>query len=55
MVAVLFEDGDKELAEAYLNAGHPDLDRAARRWVRRHGFAVKKGPGAHFAGWGAMR
>ncbi len=44
MVDLLEEYGDKALAEAYLNSGHPDLDAAARTWADRRGYAI--GPGA---------
>ncbi len=52
LVAVLFEYGEKSMAEDYLNSGSPALADGARRWAQGHGYGVSTGFGSHRAGWG---
>jgi hypothetical protein len=49
MADLLGTYGDKELANAYLNSGHPDLESAARRWAQRHEYHIGTGPGSRLA------
>ncbi len=36
----LASDGNKEMANAYLNSGHPELSKAGADWARSHGYIV---------------
>jgi hypothetical protein len=52
LIRILDAEGDKEMAETYLNCGHAGLDKAARSWASRHGYQISPLPGARKAGWG---
>ena len=44
--------GNKTMAEANLNCGHPDLSKAASKWCENHGNIINTGDGAHPVNWG---
>lgn len=52
LVGVLFEYGDKSMAEDYLNSGSGTLAEGGRRWANAHGYRVSTGYGSHRSGWG---
>jgi hypothetical protein len=52
LISILTKQGDKEMAETYLNCGHDGLDKAARSWAAAHGYQVSTGAGTHKASWG---
>jgi hypothetical protein len=52
LIAVLFEYGDRVMAEDYLNSGSATLADGARRWAQAHGYQVLTGFGSNRAGWG---
>ncbi|MEM6500655.1 MAG: HEAT repeat domain-containing protein [Cyanobacteria bacterium P01_C01_bin.89] len=53
--ASLKSRGTKEIALAYLNCGHPELESAAAEWARNNGFQVVKSPTAEAAAeWGSF-
>lgn len=54
LVAVLFEYGNKSMAEDYLNSGSGTLSAGGRRWANSHGYNVTSGYGSHRAGWGSF-
>jgi len=44
LIDILNNDhGTKEMAEAYLNCGHGQLDKAARAWAAAHGYEIISG------------
>lgn len=49
----LNSNGNKTMAEAYLNCGHPELANAAQKWAETHGYTIKLGEGAHPVTWGS--
>ena len=52
LVAVLFEYGNKSMAEDYLNSGSGTLADGGRMWANSNGYNVRSGYGSHRAGWG---
>jgi len=54
LVAVLFEYGDKSMAEDYLNSGSGTLAAGGERWANSHGYDVMSGYGSNRAGWGSF-
>lgn len=40
LITTLENDGDKEMALAYLNCGHDELETAAEDWAAAHGYTV---------------
>ncbi|MEM9771028.1 MAG: HEAT repeat domain-containing protein [Cyanobacteria bacterium P01_D01_bin.73] len=53
--ASLESRGTKEIALAYLNCGHPELEAAAQDWARSNGFQVVKSRTAEAAAeWGSF-
>ena len=54
LVRILDTEGDKDMAQAYLNCGRARLDKAARNWARRQGCAIIPGVGFESigVGWG---
>jgi len=46
-------DGAKTIAEAFLNCGHEELDKAARSWAAQHGYTIHEGQGAAPVAWGS--
>lgn len=54
LVQKLEQDGSKVMAEAYLNSGHQDLEKAALEWASVHGYEVKEGSGATPVEWGEL-
>jgi HEAT repeat protein len=45
----------KEVAEAYINSGNPELMRAAREWATRNGYKIKRGSSGTSTAWGSLR
>jgi HEAT repeat protein len=41
LVVALEQDGDKEMAEYFINSGNPKLTEAARKWALDRGYQVK--------------
>ncbi|MBI3797414.1 MAG: HEAT repeat domain-containing protein [Deltaproteobacteria bacterium] len=54
LVKKLEAKGNKTMAEAFLNCGHPELNKVARRWAKTHGYVVRAGTGASPVDWGEM-
>lgn len=54
LVKALDKFGTKRMGEVYLNAGHPSLEKAAKRWARKHGYEVVTKPGAGEEAWGSQ-
>jgi hypothetical protein len=54
IVAVLFEYGNKSMAEDYLNSGSGILAAGGRKWANSHGYNVNSGYGSNRAGWGSF-
>ena len=54
LVRVLFEYGDRSMAEDYLNSGSSLLNDGGYRWAKAHGYNVKKGMGSHRSNWGSF-
>lgn len=52
LIESLNTKGTKTMAEAYLNCGHKELDKAAKEWAARHGYYISKGSGASPVTWG---
>ncbi|GFO68778.1 hypothetical protein GMLC_23570 [Geomonas limicola] len=52
LVGVLFEYGDKSMAEDFLNSGSQRLSDGGRRWANARGYRVSTGFGSHRSGWG---
>ena len=52
LIRILNTEGDKTMAEAFLNCGHSELNAAAREWAVRHGYTISPGSGAHPVSWG---
>lgn len=52
LVAVLFEYGNKRMAEDFLNSGSAILSEGGRKWANSHGYNVQSGFGSNRAGWG---
>lgn len=50
----LDNNGNKVMAEAYLNCGHSELVDAAMSWAKRHGYNIQKGAGANPVSWGQL-
>lgn len=55
LIEKLHKEGNKIMAEAYLNCGNEELDKAAREWAAKRGYTITSGSGAHPIGWGSMR
>lgn len=54
LIEKLDRHGNKIMAEAYLNCGHPELRSAAEAWARRNGYVINSGSGSHPVSWGRM-
>ncbi len=52
LIRKLYQEGTKEMAEAYLNCGHKKLYEAAENWAYQHGYRVSSGGGSAPVGWG---
>jgi HEAT repeat protein len=55
LVRILNSQGNKQMAETYINCGHEGLAQAARSWAERHGYSISTGAGANKAGWGQWK
>jgi len=53
LVDALQMQGNKKMAEAYLNAGHQTLADEARNWARKNGYTITIGQGHHPVNWGS--
>lgn len=53
LIKTLEKEGNKTIAEAYLNCGHKELDKAARSWATRNGYTIFEGQGAAPVAWGS--
>jgi len=53
LTQVLQNHGNKQLAEAYLNCGHPKLRQAAERWAAEHSYTIYTNPGNPGTKWGS--
>jgi HEAT repeat protein len=51
-IQVLDQQGDKGMAEVYLNCGNSRLRQAAEKWARSHGYPILNGAGRNDASWG---
>lgn len=49
---LLYEHGDKSMAEDYMNSGSRKLRMGGEEWARRNGYIVNSGPGSSRVGWG---
>ena len=49
---VLQKDGDKKMAEDFLNSGSSELYEGGKRWANNHGYSIMTGMGSHRASWG---
>ncbi len=54
LVSKLNTKGNKTMAEAYLNCGHKELDKAARNWAASRGYYIQAGHGSNPVNWGNM-
>lgn len=54
LVGVLFEYGDKSMAEDYLNSGSSMLNDGGYRWATAHHYNVRRGFGSHRSNWGTF-
>jgi len=52
LLTMLMENGDKKMAEDYLNSGSAKLHEGGALWATRNGFAINTGAGSHRAFWG---
>lgn len=53
LIKTLNKKGNKEMAVTYLNSGNGQLEEAAQRWARSHGYRVHRHPsGKDFPRWG---
>jgi hypothetical protein len=52
LVDVLVEQGDKSMAEDYLNCGSKKLYDGGQKWAQAHGYTIGSGTGSHRVGWG---
>lgn len=52
LVSVLMNQGDKTMAEDFLNSGSRELSESAKTWARTHGYEVAPGSGSHRLDWG---
>lgn len=49
---ILDDEGDKKMAEAFLNSGSAELRNTAESWALRRGYEITQGPGYHPVNWG---
>jgi hypothetical protein len=54
VIAALNSRGSKEMAEAFLNSGQPDLREAAKKWAAARGYSIIAGSGNAPVAWGGM-
>jgi HEAT repeat protein len=52
LIRILDREGNREIAETYLNCGSSRLGEAARSWARTHGYSISSGSGSGMATWG---
>jgi hypothetical protein len=53
-IDVLMRNGDKTMAEDFLNSGSQVLSEAGNKWATLHGYTIKQGEGSHRVNWGAF-
>ncbi len=51
----LSTEGNKTMAEVFLNSGSAALADEARDWAERRGYKIEAGRGAHPVSWGSIR
>jgi hypothetical protein len=51
LIASLNGNGNKTMAEAYLNCGNDELRDAAVAWARNHGYSISSVPGSASVTW----
>lgn len=51
---ILDEDGDKKMAEDFLNSGSSELHEGGKRWANSHGYSIVTAMGSHRASWGTF-
>jgi hypothetical protein len=49
---ILESDGDIAMAETFLNCGNGELETAATKWGKKHGYIITSGNGSDKARWG---
>ena len=45
----LMQNGDKNMAEDFLNSGSSELHECGKRWANEHGYSIGSGMGSHRA------
>jgi hypothetical protein len=50
--SVLFQHGDKQMAEDFLNSGSTELQKSGEKWASTHGYFIGSGRGSHRGVWG---
>ena len=53
LIDKLDSEGNKTMAEAFLNCGHPELRNAAVEWADRHGYRIVSAGGTSTVRWGS--
>jgi len=53
LIETLNDNGNKDMAEAYLNCGQMQLSEAARSWAYKNGYIIIKDSGKPLVEWGA--
>ena len=49
---LLFNYGDKEMAEDYLYSGSEELYDGGKKWAEANGYSIDTGIGSHRFSWG---
>jgi hypothetical protein len=49
---ILIKNGDKSMAEDFLNSGSEELHNCGQLWASSHGYLINTGLGSHRASWG---
>lgn len=51
LTEVLYQYGDKKMAEDFLNSGSLALQDSAKQWANKHGYSISTGKGSHRVSW----
>jgi HEAT repeat protein len=54
LVSTIKNNGNKNMAEVYINCGDKELKKAAEDWAELNGYKVVSIPGSSALGWGSM-
>ncbi len=54
LIKLLDQYGTVDMAEIYLNAGHPEMSKAAQDWAFKRGYTIKQGNGNCPVRWGHL-